>query len=57
MSGPIQEFAGTSGDQYLTYAIPVDSIDDGRKTRIELIQWGKSAAKIKSAQLKGLVWS
>lgn len=55
--GPIQEFTATSGDQYLTYAVPVDSIDDGRKTRIEAIQWGKAAAKFASAQCKGLVWS
>lgn len=56
-AGPIQEFAATSGEHYLTYAIPVDSIGEGRKTRVEIIQWGDAKARIVSAQLKALIWS
>lgn len=55
-SGPIQEFVASSGDTYLTYTIAVDAIDDGRKTRVELIHWAAQAAQIQSAQLKCLVW-
>lgn len=54
--GPVQEFTATSGEQYLTYDIAVESIEDGRKTRIELIHWNSAAAKIVSAQFKGRVW-
>lgn len=54
---PLQEFMASTGDTYVLYSLPVDSIGKDRKIRVEVIQWGEAEATVETGTAKALVWN
>jgi hypothetical protein len=56
-AGPLAEYIATSGDTFLLYPLPADSISKGRRLRLQVQQFGTAAASIAGGSAKINYWS
>ncbi|MFV2172359.1 Hint domain-containing protein [Actinomadura sp. LOL_016] len=55
-NGPIAEYTATSGDTFLHYALPADTVGDGYRVRFQVIHYGTGAGKVIGGSAKAFVW-
>jgi hypothetical protein len=55
-AGPPAEFTATPDETYVHYALPADTIGEGRRVRFQIIQHGAGNAQITAGAAKALIW-
>lgn len=55
-TGPIAEFLASNGATFVHYALPADTVGDGRRVRFQVIQFGTAPGRIVSGTAKALAW-
>ncbi|OLT37860.1 hypothetical protein BJF79_28835 [Actinomadura sp. CNU-125] len=55
-AGPVQEFTASRTDVHVLYALPADTVGDGRRVRFQVVQHGTAAATLTGGSAKLLFW-
>lgn len=55
-AGPLQEFLGSNGSTKVLYALPADTVNKGKRLRVQVIQYGSTPATVTDGSAKVLFW-